>query len=197
MDRYRNFQDLVANETLFSIDCHDRGSDVTICAPHGGNIEPHTSEIARLISADTYNLYCLNGQKGNGNQDLHITSHRFDDDRAIRLIGKAAIVLTIHGCRDRKEIVYCGGLDTSLIETISYHLSRSRIRSVYGAPRYAGRHPDNLCNRGLRRRGVQLEISRGIRDDRTARQKTAAAVRSAIGDIKDRERQGSYLSPGR
>jgi phage replication-related protein YjqB (UPF0714/DUF867 family) len=197
MDRYRNFQDLAANESAFCIDYHDRGSDVTICAPHGGNIEPHTSQIARMISGNIYNLYCLNGDKSGSNKDLHITSHRFDDDRALQLLSKAAIVITIHGCTEKKEIVYCGGLDTPLIETISLYLREERIYAVSDDPRYAGKHPDNLCNRGLRRRGVQLEISRGIRDDLTARQKTAAAVRSAIRDYKDRERQGSYLSPSR
>ena len=40
---------------------HVEQDSITIIAPHGGNIEPHTSEIAALIAADTHNLFCFNG----------------------------------------------------------------------------------------------------------------------------------------
>jgi phage replication-related protein YjqB (UPF0714/DUF867 family) len=73
----------------------------------------------------------------------------------------------------------------------------NRISVCSNNPRYAGTHRLNICNRGCRRQGVQLEFSRGIRDSREARARSAAAVRSAISDIKSRERQGSYLSPCR
>lgn len=197
MDRYRNFKELAQNETAFSIDCLDRGSDITIIAPHGGNIEPHTTEIATLIAGDEYNLYCFNGFKNNSNRDLHITSHRFDHNRALRLIGKAAVVIAIHGCTGRPSIIYLGGLDTRLINAISYRLNLSQISNTTEDHRYKGAHPENICNRGRRKQGVQLEISRGVRDSEAARLKTAAAVRLAVATIKKRERQGSCLSRNR
>ena len=197
MDRYPNFKALAASETAFRIDCHDRGSDVTILAPHGGNIEPHTTEIAASIAGSDYNLFCFNGYKDGSNRDLHITSHRFDHDLALSLVSEALFVIAVHGCAVAAPLVYLGGLDTGLIDLISHHLQLSRITTYGDDPHYAGRHPQNICNRGYRKQGVQLEISRGIRDSNKARTRTAAAVRSAIRDMKSRERQGSYLSPCR
>ncbi len=195
MDRYRNYQELARNETAFSIEYLDRDSDVTIIAPHGGNIEPNTSEIAALIAGDDYNLFCFNGFKSDNNRKLHITSHRFDHDQALSLTAKASFVIAVHGCTINRPIIYLGGLDAGLIAAISRHLNICNISNSRGNQRFAGTHPHNICNRGLRGRGVQLEISRGVRDSGSARGETAAAVRSAITELqRNRERQGSYLS---
>jgi phage replication-related protein YjqB (UPF0714/DUF867 family) len=197
MDRYQNFKDLAAGETAFQIDCCDRGSDVTILAPHGGNIEPHTTEIGTLIAGSDYNLFCFNGHKEECNRDLHITSHLFDHEQALSLVSTASFVIAVHGCAIATPLVYLGGLDTRLIGLISHHMQLNRITTYSDSPRYAGTHSLNICNRGYRRQGVQLEFSRGIRDSREARDRSAAAVRSAISEIKSRERQGSYFSPRR
>lgn len=197
MDRYLNFKELTACETAFSVDCFDRGSDVTICAPHGGNIEPHTAEIAALIAGSDFNLYCFNGYKTENNRDLHITSHRFDHDQALTLVSSAAIVVVIHGCKTMEPIIHLGGLDIPLITAISRHMDGEKVAHTTDAGRYRGKHPENICNRGRHGRGVQLEISRGVRDSRALRCRTATAVRSAIEEQKKRERQGSYLSPRR
>ena len=48
-DRYSSFIDLAANEQVdidYRIRVADRGSEAVILAPHGGWIEPETSEIA-------------------------------------------------------------------------------------------------------------------------------------------------------
>lgn len=180
MDRYRNFQELAASETAFTIDCFDRGSEVTICAPHGGNIEPHTAEIAALIAGSDFNLYCFNGCKADHNRDLHITSHRFDHDAAVDLVSRAVLVVAIHGCRTIEPIIHLGGLDNQLILAISRQLQLDQIPHDIDAPRYRGRHPENICNRGRYGQGVQLEISRGVRDSVEWRRRTAAAVQGGI-----------------
>ncbi len=183
MDRYPNFKALAAGETAFDIDCCDRGSDVIVLAPHGGNIEPHTTEIAASIAGSDYNLFCFNGYKDESNRDLHITSHLFDHELALSLVLPASLVVAVHGCAAPAPLVYLGGLDTGLIDLISHHMQLNRITAYRDDPRYPGTHPQNICNRGYRKQGVQLEISRGIRDSREARTRTAAAVRSAISDI--------------
>ena len=51
MDTYDSFKALKEDETNYHIKWKDRNAQITILAPHGGNIEPHTSEIAELVAA--------------------------------------------------------------------------------------------------------------------------------------------------
>ena len=49
-DRYNCFADLANHEERnkdYKISARDIGSNITIIAPHGGKIEPGTSDIAR------------------------------------------------------------------------------------------------------------------------------------------------------
>ena len=82
-DRYRNFADLAAHEVEdidYAVRCLARHSPVTVIAPHGGDIEPRTSEVARTMAAERYNLCCFEGlQAGRPHGDLHITSRHFDE----------------------------------------------------------------------------------------------------------------------
>jgi len=195
MDRYRNFKELSSCETAFTVDCLDRGSAVTICAPHGGNIEPQTAEIAALIAGSDFNLYCFNGYKTEGNRDLHITSHRFDHDLALNLVSRAAIVVVIHGCKTIDPIIHLGGLNRPLITAISKHMGGGEIAHTTNALRYRGTHPENICNRGRHGRGVQLEISRGVRDSGELRLRTAEAVKLGIETYKTGRGKGVTSPP--
>jgi phage replication-related protein YjqB (UPF0714/DUF867 family) len=180
MDRYRSFEELNIHETEFRVVSYNRDSEVTIVAPHAGNIEPNTAEIAALIAGSDYNLFCFIGSKENSNRDLHITSHNFDHHGALELIKPASRVIAVHGCTVREPFVYLGGLDRTLIEQIGRQLKIREISCESGNRRFGGTHRNNICNRGLRKRGVQLEISRGLRDSSTAHAEIAAAVRAAI-----------------
>ena len=193
VDKYQNFAELSRHEREFQVIALDRGSDVTLIAPHGGRIEPNTSETAALIAGDHYNLFCFNGLKEEDNRDLHITSHKFDHPQALALVSKSRYVVAVHGCTVSKPIVYLGGLDTDLIEQISQKLSVLKIENEYTTQHLRGTHQHNICNRGRLHRGVQLELSRGVRDSETARHDITSAVRSVLSK-KNRERQGSYLS---
>ena len=185
MDRYKNFSDLAAHETAFEIICRDRSSDITIIAPHGGLIEPHTSEIACLIAADDFNLFCFNGLKTGSNRDLHITSHRFNHPRALALVEQASVVIAVHGCTHVEPLIYVGGLDTELVEQTCRQFSTRNINHENDIGRYAGINPENICNRGARRKGMQIEISRPLRDSSAAHKTIAAAVRSALVEISN------------
>ena len=85
-DEYRNFEELRGKEREnvdYSVTARTvAGSKVAIVAPHGGGIEPLTAELADSIAGDDHNFYALRGLKNKGNKVLHITSHRFDDERA-------------------------------------------------------------------------------------------------------------------
>lgn len=194
-DRYRKFEELNKCENEFRVRVQDRASDVTIIAPHGGRIEPHTSEVAAIIAGDHYNLFCFDGLKENDNRDLHITSHRFDHPQALDLIRTSSYVVAVHGCTVNKPVVYLGGLDKELIRQIIYELETRRINSEWGNYRFRGTHRHNICNRGRFERGVQLELSRGVRDSGSAHLNIGTAVKSAIATLKKTGRGKGVTSP--
>jgi phage replication-related protein YjqB (UPF0714/DUF867 family) len=49
--------------------------------------------------------------------------------------------------------------------------------------RYPGLNPANICNRGAAKKGAQLEISRGLRDDLSQVELMAAATHGALTDF--------------
>ena len=117
-DRYLTFADLAANERLgidYRIRVEDRGSPFVILAPHGGWIEPDTSKIAEEIAGTDLSFYAFEALKNGPHGGFHITSHRFDEPKAIDLVGRSRTAVAIHGRRDEgKEAVWLGGRATTL-----------------------------------------------------------------------------------
>jgi phage replication-related protein YjqB (UPF0714/DUF867 family) len=163
-DRYRNFAALSAAEpaAAFSISLCDRASPVVVAAPHGGGIEPGTSEIAMAIAGEDLSYYLFEGHGRHGNARLHITSSNFDEPRGLALLRSAACVLTVHGEASAAETVYLGGLNASLKLELAVAL-RSHGYVVGEGASLHGRDERNICNVGLTGAGVQLELSAGLR----------------------------------
>ena len=116
---------------------------------------------------------------------LHIESHLFDEPRALQAVEKANIIITVHGQIDQKdEFVMIGGLHDNLRLKIRQQLEAVGFQTRPPTGGLMGTDPMNICNRGKRKQGVQLEISRKVRDLlRTEREKIetfANAVRKAI-----------------
>ncbi len=168
-DKYGRFDELSRLErqgTDFDIRVTQRPSPVAIIAPHGGKIEPGTSELTIAIAADRYSYYCFEGLKQRGNRDLHITSTRFDEPQGVTLIASADYVVALHGWRSPERLVYLGGLDQRLQDGVRQSLEDSGFATTnYGDGHLDGTSPKNICNRGRRSMGVQLELSRGLRDE--------------------------------
>ena len=81
-DTYCNFDELVAHQRRnvdYRIHASIRPSPVAIIAPHGGGIEPGTSELAQAIAGDNFSYYCFESVRLAENKQLHIASHRFDE----------------------------------------------------------------------------------------------------------------------
>ena len=114
------------------------------------------------------------------NACLHLTSHRFDEPMAVELISKSHRVVAIHACTGQEEFVYLGGLDRRLKEAIADELESRGIIVAKSDGRFKGSHPDNICNRCATGKGVQLEITRGLRDDPDKRRLICDAVRTAL-----------------
>ena len=190
-DRYSSFSELSKHEqegTDYRILLTDREAVAAVIAPHGGYIEPGTSEIAREIAGTDLSLYCFEGlQPGRAHRDLHITSTNFDEPSGCALVARADIVIALHGRMDRgaPHVIWIGGLDRMLKIAIGAELKRSGFVVDAGGHGLPGTDPQNICNRGRLRRGVQLELPRTLRDtlreDPALKSKFAVAARCGIG----------------
>ena len=82
----------------YRIHLEDRSSHVAVIAPHGGFIEPATSEIALAIADERYSLYRFEGlDAARLNHELHITAEKFDEPIANGLVSSSSIVVAVHG----------------------------------------------------------------------------------------------------
>jgi phage replication-related protein YjqB (UPF0714/DUF867 family) len=188
---FKELADCEAEDQDYRIRIELRDPRVLIMAPHGGKIELTTEIIAEAIAGQDYSLYSFEGLKGDS-RILHIESHLFDEPRALQVVQKADVVITVHGQIDqREEFVMIGGLNESLRSEIAQQLEEVRFQTRSPIEGLAGTDPMNVCNRGKSRRGVQLEISRKVRDSlKTNYEKLkifANAVREAIRIYLDRE----------
>lgn len=187
-DRYRSFADLRASEVEgvdFRCLVQDRGGDILIMAPHGGRIEPHTSKIAGAIAADDLSLFLFEGLRARPHRELHITSHKYDDPTALQMAARSNLVLAIHGCRDRERpMILIGGLDQVAGQRIKVQLKRAGYRCSIANSQMSGKHPNNICNMGRTRAGIQLEIPKSLRKrlavDKNKMQTFALAIRTAL-----------------
>ncbi len=149
-------------------------TDIARCllvVPHGGGIEPGTSEIRRAISErGTWAWYDFAGYLRKGNHhELHLTSTLFDEPTLLELLKRTNFVLALHGAgNSRDRVVYVGGRwDTgraAILSAINASESKHGLHAVEAPANLSGAQEDNLANRGRLGRGIQLEFSRGARN---------------------------------
>lgn len=185
---YKNFKELAEREIEgrdYQIRMDLRDGRFLVMAPHGGRIEPGTTEIAEAIAGMDYSFYSFEGLKAEGNSVLHIESHLFDEPRALQAVNQADITITVHGQLDQKdEFIMVGGLNADLCLEIKCQLEAAGFQTRPPTEGLQGTDPKNICNRGRLKAGVQLEMSRKVRDslrtDKGQLQTFANAVRKAI-----------------
>lgn len=185
---YKNFEELAQQEIEgkdYQIKFRLRDDRVLIMAPHGGKIEPTTSMIAEAIAGENYSFYSFEGLKEEGNGVLHIESHLFDEPRGLQAAQKADVVITVHGQLDHNEgFTMVGGLHVDLRSEIRRRLEAAGFQTRTPPEGLQGIDPENICNRGRLKGGVQLEVSRKERDllklDQERLERFAIAVRQAI-----------------
>ncbi|MET3524142.1 poly-gamma-glutamate hydrolase family protein [Mesorhizobium abyssinicae] len=185
-DKYRSYAALAAGE-VEGVDYRrsftEKPSSFLIAAPHGGTIEPGTSEIAAAVAAGDLSLYCFEGLISNRpHTDLHIKSHLFDEPECLRLAAVADLVVTMHGRRDGgdTQTVWIGGLDHQLRDSVAKGLRDAGFHTATTGHRLPGEEQTNICNRGRRGRGVQVEIPRTLRDSMTPGSQALATFATAI-----------------
>jgi phage replication-related protein YjqB (UPF0714/DUF867 family) len=187
-DKYTSFAALEAGGEIADQDYNTTvrervESGVLIIAPHGGNIENGTTELADLIAGADYSLFAFNGLKPRGrNRELHITSHNFDHPGCVALAARHAVVLGVHGCKGESSHVYVGGLDDDLATRLTARLEAAGLPVAPPGHQYPGRNPLNICNRGARGRGAQLEFTHDLRSP-SARTLIAPLVRATLAEL--------------
>ncbi len=95
---------------------------------------------------------------------MHITSGKFDEPIAVELVVNSQYVITVHGCRGEKEEILLGGLDKDLVEKLAGSLRKNgfSVRTDKYIE-FPGKHPQNICNRNQRGKGVQIELTEALR----------------------------------
>src|SRR5574341_1262362 len=191
---YKSFAELSGSERegiSYRRKVKKRRSGIAIIAPHGGGIEPGTSEIAWAIARSQFSYYTFEGLKQEGNEILHIPSVLFDEPHCLQLINVSEIVIAIHGCGGDEKVVHVGGLHDELKSRLSNALIREGFDARVAGVIYAGNQSQNLCNRGRSSRGVQLEISDGLRRtmfkgfDRKGRKLTTNIFQKFVASLRE------------
>ncbi|TIO31667.1 MAG: replication protein [Mesorhizobium sp.] len=189
-DQYTSFTELEAHEKRgidYDFSALDRGSAVAIVAPHGGWIEYGTSQLATAAAGDDFSLYLFEGLKPKRpHRELHIGSEYFDEKQFVQLVTKAQIVIGMHGRADRDdpETIWLRSLGKELRDAIGLALEAADFKAITSGHRLPGEHKNNICNRGIGRAGVQLELPKTLRDALIANAERrvlfSGAVRKAV-----------------
>ncbi len=94
-------------------------------------------------------------------------------------------VISIHGQSNKDaEFVMLGGLDLELKDRIGAFIANAEFKIEPPSSRLLGNGSSNICNLGISRAGVQLELSKKFRDklilNKKLMEKFAGAIRKVI-----------------
>jgi phage replication-related protein YjqB (UPF0714/DUF867 family) len=176
-----NYEEILARKLMPGRDLRVEFGDSKIdqcllIAPHGGGIEPGTSEIMRAVaSLGGWAWYDFAGFLRQGNKEqLHIASTRFNEPTLMALLPQTKFVVAFHGADEMGSPLACiGGKWKRGRETLIYAINAASkehgLRAVdvtEGSLAYhlRGLDDDNLTNRGKSGEGVQIEFSREARN---------------------------------
>jgi phage replication-related protein YjqB (UPF0714/DUF867 family) len=166
-DIYQSIEELLAAERQFVQieNWIDGRSRIAVLAPHAGDIEPLTGEIARAVAGRDHRLYQFCGKAPANSFRLHVSSTRFDEAGLREVLNGARTAIAIHGTAgDEDAVTLIGGVNRTLADSIAHWLENAGFAVMPAPPRLAGSDPRNLVNR-VPEGGVQLELTRRLRDD--------------------------------
>ena len=140
-------------------------SGVAHIAVHGGGIEAGTAEAADAVAAaNGQNYYAFVGLRSTGNNELHITSIRFDEPMCVELQLASRRTVSYHGCAGEQAVVHLGGADQELKRHVGRSLAEAGFAVDWNtAEDINGSDRRNICNRNASGAGLQLELSAGLR----------------------------------
>ena len=176
--RHERFDDTLART--------DDVPKTTILAPHGGGIEPGTSELCLAVAGYhpaslpqipaagvTYDYWMFEGLRDSGNPELHVTSTGCDDGVAVSLCAGSLNALALHGflprppaCPRRPGRARRGRPTPILAGYLLEGLRRAGFdaRDADSHGELNGDATCNIVNRTLLGMGAQLELSKPLRE---------------------------------
>ena len=162
---YGSISRMFKQNTDFSVFTgHGLRNEFMIAAIHGGSIQLHTSDMAKTIAGQKHGVYLFEGHTQNASQSLYMRSDLFDEPQFSAMANQYNRIVAIHGlAAARGDAVLVGGLDHELAHKILDDLNHEKIAArPYTKPVVAVSR-DNVCNRGILGKGVQLEIPKAMR----------------------------------
>ncbi|MCY7726919.1 poly-gamma-glutamate hydrolase family protein [Bacillus safensis] len=191
-DQYESFKQLIRHEKEgYEIEFHEKGgSDLLVFSPHGGEIEPGTSEIVEAFQ-ESYSTYLFEGTKQDNNRDLHITSTNFDEPVLVQMIKTYPFSISIHGYKSDKRHTLVGGTNEKMQRAVVRELKDRGFSAemVQKGERLSGTDPKNINNQNASGESVQLEISTAQReaffDNFDTRKGKKKAFRRYINALKE------------
>ncbi len=193
---YHSFAELSAAEDPadYTVGAYDIGSDTTILALHGGGIERGTSELVEALNGcGKYNTYLFEGLKPADNGSLFLRAIDFDEPTAVSMVQNSDYTLSIIGAAGDDETTYIGGQNKLLAELIKLHLMTKgyQVQSFGFPDRIAGVMDSNIVNQNklfnnYQIGGVQIAVSKGLRDKLVADPDTLNAYSGAINEALSR-----------
>ncbi len=168
-DAYTGYADLAAHESegkdYRRVQRLPKKARVAHIAIHGGAIEPPTTQLADHAAGDRHAFYSFEGLKSSGNSALHITSTRFDEPKGRQVVAAVDYTVSWHAAAGTKATTYVGGRDRRLAKRVATALRAAGFTVAASTPKELnGDSPANIANRNRRGMGVQLELSKGQRE---------------------------------
>ena len=166
-DRFKSMtelMDLTEENTDWIINTIERNSNVIITAIHGGAIEPATTELAELTAEKGgFDYFTFKAIRTKANAELHVTSRNYDEPKLMKMIANNPYAIAIHGCKGEDETIYMGGKDEQLMDAMTEEFEKLGIDVRQAPSHMSGAHDDNIINCCKTEKGVQLELTSGIR----------------------------------
>ncbi|WP_369042224.1 poly-gamma-glutamate hydrolase family protein [Streptomyces sp. Midd1] len=196
---YPYFRSLAAAKTLgIDYDIKNRygtGDYLVYIAIHGGAIEPPTSQLAVYCAGATGAYYSFEALSDLTAGSLSLSATTFDEPFCQVNVANATRAVSFRGVEDQREneeVAYLSGLDDVLVALVGQELVTAGFLVDTPPLRFEGSDPQNIVNTTRLRAGVQIDLTRSLRqtffagDDLSLRSVTNPANRlpafAAFGD---------------
>lgn len=115
----------------------------------------------------------------------------FDEPICVQLVKSSQVVVAVHGCAGEHKASYVGGLDEKLKTMLIEALKSADFNVEEDISYHSGKDRRNICNKNKSGRGLQIEITKGLRCAmfeglrRHERQKTTPVFEKFVTAIRD------------
>ena len=173
-DKYSSFQKLNKDAPYsFKIKSNFKDGSFLIFTPHGGGIEPGTTELCKWFNDNSFSYYTFSGIRKTKCKELHITSHHFDEPRLFKMLNQHQCAISFHGMSNSMKQqhnnadIVLGGLNDVLLNELYTNLKKGSYTVVaardFPESNLRAHQPNNVTNRCISNKGVQIELSEDLR----------------------------------